>query len=61
MREQLSHFFRRLGGTWVSADEAVMSPAERAFVEERAEDRNADQLVAATLGGGFDPNRFLDT
>jgi hypothetical protein len=59
MRQRLSNFFRRLGGTWVSGDEAWMSPAERAFIEERQEDRFADQIVAGTLGG-FPPDRVLD-
>jgi hypothetical protein len=54
LRERLWNFFRRLGGRWVSPDEAWMSPAERAFVEERPEDRDADQIVAGTLGG-LDP------
>jgi hypothetical protein len=43
---------------WVTAGEATMSPAERAFVEENAEDRDADRIARAELGG-FDPNILL--
>lgn len=35
-----------------------MSPGERAFVEESAEDRDADAITRATFGGG-DPDRLL--
>lgn len=36
-----------------------MSPAERRFVEESAEDRQADLAVDERLGG-IDPARLLD-
>ena len=36
-----------------------MSPAERRFVEESVDDRQADEFVGEHLGG-VDPNRLLD-
>ena len=44
---------------WSSADEAQMSPAERAFVEDAVSGHDADALVGGTFGGG-DPRRLLD-
>jgi len=58
MLERISNFFRRRDDPWVSPDEAHMSAAERAFVEERAEDRDFDQVIRAQLGG-FDPDGLL--
>ena len=36
-----------------------MSPAERRFVEESVEDRQADDFVAEHLGG-IDPGRLVE-
>jgi hypothetical protein len=55
----ISKLFGWRSPSWVTPGEATMSPAERAFVEESAEDRDADQIVRAQLGG-FDPNALLD-
>jgi len=41
------------------AEEEQMSPAERRFVEESVDDRQADEFVGEHLGG-VDPNRLLD-
>jgi hypothetical protein len=40
------------------SEEQQMSPGERAFIEERPEDRRDDVQTEAILGG-VDPNRLL--
>jgi hypothetical protein len=55
--ERIARLFRG-DGSWRSGAEATMSPEERSFVEESAENRDFDQVTRATFGGG-DPNRLL--
>jgi hypothetical protein len=54
----ISKLFSWRSPSWVTPGEANMSPAERAFVEESAEDRDTDQIVRAQIGG-FDPDTLL--
>jgi len=57
---RFSGFVKRLVGdaSWRPPDETLMSPDERAFVQESVSGHDADGLVSATFGGG-DPDRLL--
>lgn len=49
---------RNDGAVERAVEEEHMSPEERRFVDESAEDRQADEESKAHLGG-IDPDRFL--
>ena len=57
---RFSRFVRRFVGeaSWRPPDETLMSPAERAFVQESVSGHDADAILGATFGSG-DPDRLL--